>query len=309
MKKETKEFNVKLYAIVVFIVMAMVLFVIAFTTFSSRYTAFDPEKVATGFVDGIARDGDGYDAYKVTLMSKNYKYGDYIREYYMYPLIYAESGYKAGGSTDGLKGLNDESYMGENSKNDDGTLEGKLIDGMYEIYVQTLGTVGWDDYDGFFTEYFKALAEKRKEIFGDDYLTDEIMFTTLEANVQKYSEMLNGTDEKFDENTGVKISEEKKGVYQTKFGDDCVIEVKSTKTEDIALDDYKTETDTKKLESYKVSVDDISEAKTVYVTSQYGDEGTSVTIAVTVVKIGRSWYVDNSLTKTSELYKVAEIGE
>ena len=309
MKKDTKEFNVKLYAVIVFAVMALVLFVIAFITFRSRYTAFDPEKVAVGFVDGIAHNGDGYDAYKVTLMSKNYKYGDYIREYYMYPVIYADAGYKPGDSRDGLKGLNDESYMSEKSKNDDGTLEGRLIDEMYETYVQTLGTVGWDDYDGFFTEYFKVLVEKRKEIFGDEYMTDEIMFTALEANVKKYSEMLNGTDEKIDENTGVKISEERKGVYQTKFGDDCIIEVKATKTEDMTLEDYKSATDAERLGTYKVSPDDISEAKTVYVTSQYGDEGTSVTIAVTVVKIGNSWYVDNCLTKTSELYKVAEIGE
>ncbi|MCR4594879.1 MAG: hypothetical protein K5761_07465 [Clostridiales bacterium] len=309
MKKATKEFNVKLYAIIVFAVMAVALFVIVFTTFTSSYTAFDPEKVAVGFVDGIARDGDGYDAYKVTLMSKNYKYGDFIREHYMYPLIYAEAGYKPGDSTDKLKGLNDESYMSEKSKNDDGTLEGKLIDRMYETYVQTLGTVGWDNYDGFFTEYFNVLLEKRKEIYGDEYITDEIMFTVLEANVKRYSEMLNGTEEKYDENTGVKISEEKKGIYQTKFGDDCVIEVKAIKTKDLNLENYKSGADKEMLETYKVNVDDISEAKTVRVTSQYGDEGISVTIDVTVVKIGNSWYVDNNMTKTLELYKAAEIGE
>ncbi|MBR6005578.1 MAG: hypothetical protein IK063_05045, partial [Clostridia bacterium] len=74
----------------------------------------------------IAQTGDGYNAYKDTLLSKNMKFGDYIRQNYINPVIYEN--YKPGDSTKGLKGLNDDSLKGEKTLNDNGELEGRVID-------------------------------------------------------------------------------------------------------------------------------------------------------------------------------------
>ena len=67
----------------------------------------------------------------------------------------------------------------------DGSLQGQVIDTMYPYYVELIAN-GWDDYDTIFTQYFAKLVEVRKEVFGDDYMTDEIMFAALEGNVKTY---------------------------------------------------------------------------------------------------------------------------
>ena len=113
MANKEKSFNTKLYAVIVFFGILAALVLITFTTFKSRYTAFHPEEVARSYVDTIVQTGDGYNAYKNALISKNYKYGDYIREYYMYPVIYAECDYKPSDDISSLKGYNDESYMSD----------------------------------------------------------------------------------------------------------------------------------------------------------------------------------------------------
>ena len=79
---------------------------------------------------------------------------------------------------------------------------------------------GWDDYDTIFTKYFAKLVEVRKEVFGDDYITDEIMFTALEGNVATYGESLTGTEDEFDKNTGKQTSFKSIGAYQTAYGED-----------------------------------------------------------------------------------------
>ena len=42
---------------------------------------------------------DGYNANKYALVSKSEKYGDFIRKFYMYPVIYKDAGYKPGDDT------------------------------------------------------------------------------------------------------------------------------------------------------------------------------------------------------------------
>ena len=113
MAKVKKELNTKLYAVIVFFVVAALLAGITTVTFRTKYNGFNPEKVAVAYVESIVNRGDGYNAYKNSIISKNYKYGDYIREYYMYPVIYAESGYKPGDDISALKGYNDESFMSD----------------------------------------------------------------------------------------------------------------------------------------------------------------------------------------------------
>ena len=77
-KKDKKGFNAGVYAVAASIVLAVVLVIMTIFTVATKYTAFSPEKLAQSYVDGIVQTGDGYNAYKVTLLSKNMKYGEAI---------------------------------------------------------------------------------------------------------------------------------------------------------------------------------------------------------------------------------------
>lgn len=304
MAKAKKEFNTKLYAVVVFVVVASLLATITTLTYKSKYTAFSPEKTAIAFTKSIVETGDGYNAYKNSLISKNEKYGDFIRKNYIYPVIYAESEYKIGDDTKSLIGLNDEKYMSDKSKNDDGTLSGKVIDTMYPYYEQLITELGgWDNSDEFFTKYFEKLCIVREEIFGDKYMTDEIMFTALESNVLTYGESLTGTEDEYDKNTGIQTSFKAIGKYQNKFGEDYAFSYSVKSTDEIKIENYKSSVDKAMLESYGVSVDDINSALTCTVEIS-ANENAVAEQALTLVKIGSSWYVDNTDINTSALYKI-----
>lgn len=295
-----KGFNLKVYAAIVFFVIAGILATITVTTYKSRYNGFSPEKTAVAFVQSIVETGDGYNAYKNTLVSKNYKYGDFIREYYIYPAIYAECDYKPGDDRDSLKGFNDDSFKGEKTLNDDGTLSGQVIATMYDYYVTLIEKYkGWDNYDGVFTDYFKELCKVREEVFGDKYMTDEIMFTALESNVRTYGESLTGTEDEFDANTGIQTSVKTTGAYEKAFGEDYKFTYEVTATEDMG-----TSVKAGNLDDYKISSEDITEAKTVTVETKANGE-TIATQKVNVVKIKSTWYVDNTTIDTSKLYQIA----
>lgn len=305
MAKIKKEFNTKMYAVVAFFLVAALLATITTVTFSSKYNGFSPEKVAVAYVESIVNRGDGYNAYKNSIISKNYKYGDYIREYYMYPVIYSECGYKPGDDTGSLKGYNDESYMSDKTKEDDGELAGNVIGTMYPYFVKILEyNNGWDNYDDIFTKYFKKLAEEREKVFGDKYLTDEIMFTALEANVATYGDSLTGTDETIDENTGLKTSEKSLGLYEKQFGEEYKITYEISDTTDYEnLDGFKKSLDADALATYKVSLDDIKAASSVTVDIIINGEKAE-SVNVNVVKIGSTWYVENFNTHTGNLYSI-----
>ena len=89
--KEKKGFKPGLYAVVAGIIVAVILVVVTIFAFTTRYTAFAPDKVAQSYVDTIVQTGDGYNAYKMTLVSKNAKYGDFIRNAYMAPFVNEEA--------------------------------------------------------------------------------------------------------------------------------------------------------------------------------------------------------------------------
>lgn len=303
-----KGFNLKIYAAVTFFVIAGLLATITVTTYTSRYNGFSPEKTAVAFVQSIVETGDGYNAYKNTIVSKNYKYGDFIREYYMYPVIYAECDYEIGDDRAGLKGFNDDSYKGKKTLNDDGTLSGQVIDTMYDYYAKLMKKYkGWDNYDGVFTDYFKELCRVREEVFGDKYMTDEIMFTALESNVRTYGESLTGTKDEFDANTGIQTSVKTTGAYQKAFGEDYKFTYEVIKTEDvedISFYNDKGSVIADDLDAYKIGIKDITEAKIVTVEIKANGE-TIATLTVNVVKIKSTWYVDNTTIDTSVLYEIA----
>lgn len=298
-----KTFNRKLYAVVAFFAVLAALVLMVTFTFKSRYIAFHPEEVARTYVDTIVQTGDGYNAYKNALVSQNkkIKYGDFIRKYYMYPVIYRDAGYTVDADIDDLKGYNDKSYMSETSKLDDGRLQGLVIDKMYPYFCELIEN-GWDDYDTIFKSYFDKLVEVRKTAFGDDYMTDEIMFTALEANVRTYGESLVGTEDEFDENTGLQTSEKSIGAYEKVYGEDCKFTVTVKDEADLDLNEYKKGINATAFETYKLSADEVLAAKSYVAEVKTEDGKTVAQTKVVVVKVADSWYVDNTMTDTSSLY-------
>lgn len=301
MDNENRKFNYGLYAVAVFAIVTVLVVLITIFTFKSKYIAFDAEKVAVNYTDTIVQSGDGYNAYKYTLASKNDKYGDFIRKQYMYPIIYP--GYEAGMNTDDFDGYDADKHKSDATKNDDGTLAGKLAETMYPYYVELIKTYGWDNYDAVYKNYFNKLVEVRQQIFGDDYLSDEVMFTALEANVASYGDSLTGTEAVTDENSGVTTGEDTIGVYQTKFGEDYKISEKVSNVETIAdLDAYTAALNSDVLATYGVAAEDISDAVSVTVDIVLEDGTVIAQIPVSEVKIGSTWYVDNTNVDTSGLY-------
>ena len=173
---------------------------------------------------------------------------------------------------------------------------------MYPYYVELLGQYGWDDADAMFTNYFAKYQQVRGQVFGDQYLDDEGMFTALEANVKTYGESLTGTEETYDKNTKVKLTDKTIGAYQKALGEDY--KLTTTVTDVQSVEDVKAYTakmNTQLLENYEVSADDIRAVSTC--TVQVTDaKGTRVaTCNLTVVQIGHTGYVDNTTADTSAL--------
>lgn len=301
MEKREKSFNLKLYAVIVFFAVAAALTLMVLFTFKSKYTAFHPEEVARNYADTIVQTGDGYNAYKTAVVSKNQKYGNYIRQNYMYPVIYREANYKPGDDTKKLKGFNDKSYMSDKTEKDDGSLQGQVIEAMYDYYVELVEN-GWDNYDEIFTKYFEKLAEVRKDVFGDDYMTDEIMFTALESNVAAYGDSLTGTEDEFDKNTKKQTSFKSIGAYEKVYGEDYKFTAVVAGEKSVDLASYKATVNADIFATYGVKADDITDVKCYTVNINTGDGKTVASADVTVAKIGNSWYVDNTATDTTALY-------
>ncbi len=308
-EKDTKKgFNYKLYAIIAFVVVAAILAVTTSYAFQQKYIAFDPEKTALNYADTIIQRGDGYNAYAYTISAKSEKYGDFIRIYYMYPLIYPD--YEVGMDSKEFKkiqkekkGYDNEKYQSEATLNDDGTLAGKLADTMYPYYVELIKTYGWDDYDSIYKNYFSRLVQERKAIFGDDFLNDEVMFTAFESNVSTYGNAVTGTEEVIGEDGKTIVQEKSVGLYQEEYGEDYKITssvVSASPVEDLAS--YKSSLDPAVLETYGITADDISDAQKVTVQGALEDGTVITSLDVYVVKIGNTWYVDNTTTVTNTFY-------
>lgn len=301
-----KGFNVKLYAVLTTVSIAVFLIAVCIFTFASKYTAFHPEELARVFTDSIVQTGDGYNAYKYTLVSKNGKYGDFIRRNYIEPAVYRDHNYKPGDDKSELKGYNDESYKGKKTLEDDGTYSGELTQKMYPVYEKLVSQYGWDDYDSIFSGYIEELLAVREEIFGDKYFSDEVFFTAFEANVSAYGKKLTGTEDSFDENTGVQLTVRQKGLYEEAFGENYSLSVVVTDSEEVYVDGYLKEADTEKLDLYGVDAGEISQVKKVSADVIAGEDEKAARCEVYVVKIGMSWYIDNTTTVTEMLYGICE---
>ncbi|MCM1115802.1 MAG: hypothetical protein NC397_09935 [Clostridium sp.] len=229
--KDKKGFNAGVYAVFAGVLVAVVLVIITIFAFTTRYTAFSPEKVAQAYTDTIVQTGDGYNAYKNTLVSKNGKYGDFIRNAYMKP--YVNDG-------DDVKKAD---FVGTGS-NEEAEALNKVYSTMYEYYVELLTTYGLDDYDSVFSNYFAKLAELRKEVYGDEYMDTDFMFGAFESNVSTYGQSLTGTKRTFASDDKTIIQEQSIGTYQTMFGVEQDVEVET-------LVDGKKKTVTEKQPVYK----------------------------------------------------------
>lgn len=319
--KEKKGFNAALYAVVAGVVVAVVLVLITIFAFTTRYTGFSADKVAQAYVDTIVQTGDGYNAYKNTLVSKNQKFGNFVINGYMTPYVNKDAEKAAFIGTG-----NDE----EINKTDE------VYDTMYDYYVELLNKYGLDDIDSVFNDYFAKLSEVRKEIFGDEYMDTDFMFSVFESNVSSYGKSLTGTEKEYGADDKTVIQEATTGKYQEMFGKDYKFTAtvkNSTELNESEKDAYVKEyeariapvaksgetkadkfelKDTDKKNTPKSDMvaafekldcsKDIGAVTKCDVEVTLSDGTVVASQEVYVVKIGNTWYVDNTNINTSGLY-------
>lgn len=330
--KEKNAFKPGLYAVVAGIVIAVFLVVATIFAFTTRYTAFSPEKVAVAYTDTIVQTGDGYNAYKNTLVSKNQKYGNFVINAYMAPYV--------------NKDAEKNAVIGTGTEEETQLLD-TVYSTMYDYYVELLSTYGLDDYDSVFSKYFEKLSEVRKTVIGDEYMDTDFMFGVFESNVDTYGKSLTGTQQEIANDGKTVIQEASTGVYQEMFGEDYRFTASVAETKELTADEVKAYADeykaritpvvdgaeakadsfglgdttkekkilffTKKEESKpksnmisayeKLDCSESISAVDVCTVEIKLDDGTVVaSYDVYVVQIGNSWYVDNTNTTTSSLY-------
>lgn len=320
--KEKKGFKIGLYSVVSGVVIAAVLVALTIFAFTTRYTAFSPEKVAQSFTDTIVQTGDGYNAYKVTLVSKNAKYGDFIIDAYMAPYV-----------NDG-DDVKQADFVGTGSQEEADAID-KVYNTMYDYYLELLNTYGFDNYDKIFDSYFAKLKEVRNQVYGDEFLDTEYMFGAFESNVDTYAKSLTGTEETLAEDGKTVLQEKSIGAYQQMYGEDYKLTAETVDCKELTADEvtaylaeYKNritpvaESGEAKADSFGLTDTEDSSAKTAMVdafknldcseiitavdlcTVEVKDQNGNVvaTQQVYVVEIGNSWYVDNTNVDTSALY-------
>lgn len=324
MAKTKKGFRAGLYGVVSGILVAAILVGMTVFAFTTRYNAFSPEKVAQSYADTIVQTGDGYNALKVSLVSKNQKFGNFVINAYMAPYVNDNSGKKK----DEPK-VEQNKAIGTGSKEETELLD-QIYNTMYVYYEELMATVGLENYDEFYSRYFDMLKQVRVAVLGDDYMDTEFMFSVFESNVQTYSNKLTGTKKKLAADKKTVLQKETTGIYQEMYGKDYKLTTTVTNTKELSADEVKAYADEYKnriqplIENGKskaaalanedkkeameqafanLDVADSIEAVdecTVEVTNQKGD--VVATVQVYVVRIGNSWYVDNSNTSTAPLY-------
>ena len=324
MAKTKKSFRAGLYGVVSGILVAAILVGITVFAFTTRYNAFSPEKVAQSYADTIVQTGDGYNALKVSLVSKNQKFGNFVINAYMAPYVNDNSGKKK----DEPK-VEQNKAIGTGSKKETELLD-QIYNTMYVYYEELMATVGLENYDEFYSRYFDMLKQVRVAVLGDDYMDTEFMFSVFESNVQTYSNKLTGTKKKLAADKKTVLQKETTGIYQEMYGKDYKLTTTVTNTKELSADEVKAYADEYKnriqplIENGKskaaaLANEDKKEAMeqafanldiadsieavdecTVEVTNQKGD--VVATVQVYVVRIGNSWYVDNSNTSTAPLY-------
>ncbi|WP_177917272.1 hypothetical protein [uncultured Eubacterium sp.] len=325
MTKAKKEFKAGLYGLAAAVITAVILIGLTVYAFTSGYDAFSPEKTAQNYADTIVQTGDGYNALKISLVSKEQKFGSFVTNAYMSPYVNDNSGKKKG-----EKKVEQNELIGTGSDEEAQMLD-TIYSTMYDYYEELMKTVGLQNYDEFYSLYFAKLKEVRVAVLQDDYMDTDFMFSVFESNVQTYANKLTGTQEKLAADEKTVIQKASTGIYQELYGKDYKLTTTVTDTKELSADEVKAYVTgykdrvvpiSKKNEALADTLDDekSSEMKaafdnlnvtdkieavdecTVEVTNQNGDVVAST--KVYVVRIGNSWYVDNSNTDTEPLYLV-----
>ncbi len=313
---EKKEFRAGLYGIVAGILVAAILVGTTMFAFTSRYNAFSAEKIAVSYVDTIVQNGDGYNALKVSLVSKNQKFGNFVIDGYMAPYI-----------NDG-EDVEKNEIIGTGSEEEVKMLD-SVYNTMYDYFILLTHEVGLENYNEFYSSYFEKLKLVRSEIIGDEYMDTEFMFSVFESNVATYGEGLTGTEEKLAADGKTVIQPKSIGKYQEMLGEDYILTTEVASVQVLSADEveaYKQEykqriapiIDAGKVKSAAFdeekakamndafskldSSDDFSEVKACAVNVKTADGRIVASAVINVVKIGNSWYVDNSNSDTSALY-------
>lgn len=323
MAKTKKGFRAGLYGVVSGILVAAILVGMTVFAFTTRYNAFSPEKVAQSYADTIVQTGDGYNALKVSLVSKNQKFGNFVINAYMAPYVNDNNGKKKGEPK-----VEQNKAIGTGSKEETELLD-QIYNTMYVYYEELMATVGLENYDEFYSRYFDMLKQVRVAVLGDDYMDTEFMFSVFESNVQTYANKLTGTKKKLAADKKTVLQKETTGIYQEMYGKEYKLTTTVTNTTELSADEVKAYADgykdrivplAQKNESVADSLDEEKSAAmkeafdnlnvadsieavdecTVEVTNQKDD--VVATVQVYVVRIGNSWYVDNSNTNTAPLY-------
>lgn len=311
-KKEKKGFRAGAYAVFAGVVVAVILVLLTIFAFTTRYTAFSPEKVAVAYTDCIVQTGDGYNAYKQTLVSKNQKFGNFVIDAYMTPYI-----------NNGKK-IKQNEVIGSGTQEETDLLDG-IYATMYDYYVELVNTYGFDNYDAIFSNYFAKLKEVRVEVLKDDYMSTDFMFGVFEANVASYGESLTGTEQELAKDNKTVLKEATVGKYQEMFGEDYKFTTTvsgSKELEGAELEAYLAEykqraeslaptvpdfvNDEQKAKMTEANAkincaEDITSVAEVDLEVKNG-ESVVANQKVFVVKIGNSWYVDQTNVDTSSLY-------
>ena len=322
MAENKKGFKAGVYAVIVTIILAVVLTAMTIFAFTTRYTGFKADKVAQQYVDTIVQTGDGYNAYKNTLVSEKQKYGNFVINAYMAPYV-----------NDG-DDVKQADFVGKGDDKEQKAID-EVYNTMYDYYVELINQYGWDNYDAVFSNYFAKLKEVRHAVYGDDFMDTEYMFGALESNVTTYGENLTGADEVLADDGKTVLKEAFDGKYTEVFGKDYKLTsvVKSCdelsgSDKDAYVNEFKTrikpvaESGTAKAESFKLQDTDDSTPKSDMVDAfanldcsdsiesvakaevEVQDQNEKVVAAqeVYVVKIGNCWYVDNTNIDTKGLY-------
>ncbi len=321
--KENKGFRAGAYAVISGVIIGVILVALTIFAYTTRYTALSPEKVAQAYTDSIVQTGDGYNAYKTTLVSKNgkLKYGDFIRQAYM--VAYVNDG----------EDVKQADFVGSGNEKEQAAID-KVYNTMYNYYLDLLATYGWDNYDDMFTHYFEKLVQVRHEVYGDDYMDTEFMFGALESNVQTYADSLTGAEEVLAADNKTVLHEATEGAYQKMLGEDYKITCTVKECTEMNAEETKAY-----VEAYRGRIAPIAESGANRATTlgvedaeekeamanafaklnhadeiqsvakvdvEVKDESGTVNLvqSVYVVKIGKSWYVDNTNTDTHALYLV-----
>lgn len=320
--KEKKGFRPGLYGVIAGIIVAAILVVLTIFAFTTRYTAFSPEKVAQSYTDSVVQTGDGYNSQKVTLIAKNQKHGNFIINAYMKPYI---------NDGDDVKKAD---FVGKGTKEEQDAID-KVYSTMYDEYVNLINSYGYDNYNAIYSTYFAKLAETRKAVYGDEYMDTEYMFGAFESNVNTYAEDMAGADVQYAADGKTVVKEAKNGKYTELFGKDYKLTCEVAETTELNSNDvkayvegYKTrigafidfakaqadilgledkEDDTRKsdfIDAYEKldCAEDISAVDLCVVEVKDQNDKVVATQELYIVKIGKSWYVDNTNCDTTALY-------